>query len=76
MTLEKVIHVRCTDRGTWMVHVDDGDAPISTHASETEAERAARRYSEGLGEGRIVMYDRYRRTHVVWVHPARLRTPS
>jgi hypothetical protein len=75
MSTGPVIHVRCTDGGTWTVHVGEGDDPISTHRSETEAERAARRYSERLGEGRIVMRDRYRRTHVVWDHPAR-RHPS
>jgi hypothetical protein len=65
MTAEPVIHVRCTDDGTWTVHVGEGEVLISTHLSETDAERVARSYSERLGEGRIVMRDRYRRTHVL-----------
>ena len=74
--MENVIHVRCTERGTWTVHVGDSDDPISTHPSETEAELAARRHCEWLGEGRIVMRDRYRRTHIVWDHPAPRHTRS
>ena len=59
------IHIRCTDTGTWSVHPEDHDEPLSHHASETEAERAARQHAEAHGNGPIVVHDRYARTHVV-----------
>lgn len=59
------IHVRCTDTGTWTVHPDDRVRPTSAHASETDAEAAARRHLEQHGGGAIMVHDRYRRTHVI-----------
>jgi hypothetical protein len=48
---------------TWGVYVDAVPAPASQHTSETEAESAARAYVRVRNGGRIVVHDRYHRTH-------------
>ena len=60
----RVIHVRCTDTGTWLVHPEDAEEPVSLHGTETEAERAARKHAEDHGGGPVVIHDRYARTRV------------
>ena len=72
----RVIHVRCTDTGTWTVHPEGYEEPISTHSSETEAERAAHDHAAAHGGGHIVVRDRYRRTHVVRDQGSASRSPS
>ena len=71
-----VIHVRCTDTGTWTVHPEGEAEPISTHDSETEAEMAACEHAEHHGGGHIVVRDRYRRMHVVPAQDSVSRSPS
>ena len=61
----RVIHVRCSDTGSWMVHPEGDEEPASVHGTETEAEQAARRHAEECGGGPVVIHDRYARTHVV-----------
>ena len=60
--MSEPIHVRCTDTGTWTVHPGDADAALSSHASESDAERAAQEHAARFGE-RVVIHDRYRRLH-------------
>lgn len=59
------VHVRCTDAGGWALHVEGQDEPVSTHATVTEAELAARRYVRVSGGGPVVVHDLYGRTRVV-----------
>jgi hypothetical protein len=57
-----LIHVLCTDTGTWLVQADDRDEPFSRHVSETAAERAALAMARRRG-GDVLVHDRYRRVH-------------
>jgi Uncharacterized protein conserved in bacteria (DUF2188) len=56
------IDVRCTETGTWSVLPAGGDAPLSTHTSETDAERAAQAHAAKRG-ARVIIHDRYERVH-------------
>jgi hypothetical protein len=49
--------------GTWRVHDGVGSAPLSEHSSETDAESAAVRRAQIRGAERVVIHDRYHRTH-------------
>lgn len=60
--MTKLIDVRCTETGTWSVVPEDCEAPLSTHASETEAERAAQAHAS-LEGARVIVHDRYERIH-------------
>jgi hypothetical protein len=61
--MTRSIDVRCTETGTWAVIPAGCDEPLSTHGSESEAERVAR---EAAGRGAaVVVHDRYQRTHEV-----------
>ncbi len=60
-----VIHVRCDAAGTWFVHAGEASMPVSAHPSETEAESAAVALADEVqGECRVVIHDRYARTHM------------
>jgi anti-sigma regulatory factor (Ser/Thr protein kinase) len=48
---------------TWGVYDDAVAGALSEHTSETEAEAAARAHLRTRGPGRIVVHDRYHRTH-------------
>jgi hypothetical protein len=61
-----LIHVRPKDTGIWIVHPDDLDAPLSEHATETDAERAAIARA-AVEDCPVLVQDRYMRVHVV--HP-------
>jgi uncharacterized protein DUF2188 len=66
LAMTELIEVRCTETGTWGVIVDDADEAISTHISESAAERAAREQAAQRG-ARVIMHDRYQRIHEVLV---------
>jgi hypothetical protein len=60
--MNKLIDVRCTETGTWSVLHADSEVPLSTHGSETEAERAAQAHASHVG-ARVIVHDRYERVH-------------
>jgi len=64
------VHVVPDERTTWRVYDSDADAPISEHTSATEAELAARARAEDLDAERVVVHDRYHRTHDAAPSPA------
>ena len=53
---------------TWCVYLDAATVALSEHTSETAAESAARTQARTCGASRIVVHDRYHRTHAT---PAR-----
>jgi hypothetical protein len=58
------VHVVPNERAaTWQVYDARAERPLSEHASETEAEAAARACARIRQEPRIVIHDRYHRTH-------------
>jgi hypothetical protein len=68
---ESRIHILCSDTGTWAVHIDPGDDPVSEHSSETSAEIAALELARSLGGADVVVHDRYRRVHGAMLDGAR-----
>jgi hypothetical protein len=64
--MTKLIEIRCTQTGTWSVIPADSDQPLSTHVSESAAERAARELA-ARGGARLLIHDRYDRIHEVSV---------
>jgi hypothetical protein len=58
--MAELIEVRCTETGTWSVIPTDSDEPLSTHVSESAAERAAREHAARRGVS-VVIHDRYQR---------------
>ena len=57
------VHVIPDERSTWRVYEIDEDSPLSEHVSATEAELAAWVYAEDRDAERVVVHDRYHRTH-------------
>jgi hypothetical protein len=57
------VHVIPDDRTTWRVYDPEAAAPPSEHASATEAELAARALANDRDAERVVIHDRYNRTH-------------
>ena len=49
--------------GTWVVRRDDDTAPISEHAEAGAAMLAAHGVARTAGVERVLMHDRYHRTH-------------
>jgi hypothetical protein len=49
---------------TWGVYIDADAEALSEHTSETAAESAAQAHAQTRGASRIVIHDRYHRTHV------------
>jgi Uncharacterized protein conserved in bacteria (DUF2188) len=64
------VHVIPDERTTWRVYDDDAAAPLSEHTSATEAELAARARAEDRDADRVVVHDRYHRTHAAAPTPA------
>ncbi len=64
------VHVIADERTTWRVYGPDATAPISEHASATEAELAARALAQDRDADRVVVHDRYYRTHDAAPTPA------
>jgi hypothetical protein len=69
MTMTEV-HVVSDERAIWRVYDTDADAPISEHTNATEAELAARAQAAGRSAERVVVHDRYHRTHDAASSPA------
>ena len=58
------LHVVPDERAaTWRLYATDASAPLSRHTNATEAEFAARAIANNRGANRIVVHDRYHRTH-------------
>ena len=64
------VHVVPDQRTTWRVYHSDADAAISEHTNATEAELAARARAEDRNADRVVVHDRYHRTHEAARSPA------
>jgi hypothetical protein len=60
-----LIHVRCDESGTWVVQTDDAGKPVSRHASETAAERAAIALAAARDDAEVAVRDRYERVHYI-----------
>ena len=59
------VHVIADERTTWRVYDAGSEAPVSEHTSATEAELAALDRAKRHGAERVVVHDRYHRTHEV-----------
>jgi hypothetical protein len=57
------LHVIPDERTTWRVYEADAPVLLSEHTNATEAELAATRLAETRGAERVVLHDRYHRTH-------------
>ncbi len=57
------LHVIPDEKTTWRVCETDAAEPLSEHTSATEAELAARAHAENRGAERVIVHDRYHRTH-------------
>jgi hypothetical protein len=68
------LHVTCDERTTWRVFEDGAAAPLSEHTNATDAERAALARAEDRDVQRVVVHDRYHRTHDAAPSQSRLRT--
>ena len=66
------LHVIPDDRSTWRVYDADAAAPLSEHTNATEAELAARAHAQDRDVERVVIHDRYNRTHDAASAPARV----
>ena len=64
------VHVVPDERSVWRVVEGDAAAALSEHTSATAAERAARARAEQRDAARVVIHDRYHRTHDVALSPA------
>src|SRR5207249_2153511 len=67
------LHVIADERTTWRVYEHGASAPLSEHTNETDAERAALTRADERGADRVVVHDRYHRTHDAARSPAGLR---
>ncbi len=57
------LHVICDPRSSWRVYEHGARAPLSEHTNATDAERDALRRADGRDGYRVVVHDRYHRTH-------------
>src|SRR4051812_49518203 len=57
------LHVTPDERTTWRVYENDASEPLSTHTNATDAERAALTRADDRDAQRVVIHDRYHRTH-------------
>lgn len=64
------VHVIPDERTTWRVYDAGTTEPVSEHTSATEAEFAAKARAERQGAERVVVHDRYHRTHELVSSPA------
>jgi hypothetical protein len=70
------VHVIPDERTTWRVYSPDAEAPVSEHVSATEAELAARALAQDRNAERVVVHDRYNRTHDAAPTPAGMSAPQ
>ena len=66
------VHVIADERTVWRVYDADAAAPLSEHTNATEAELAARAHAQDQDVERVVIHDRYNRTHEAAPAPARV----
>jgi hypothetical protein len=64
------VHVIADDRTTWRVYDAGAEEAVSEHTSATEAELAAKARAEDQDAQRVVVHDRYHRTHEAATSPA------
>jgi hypothetical protein len=64
------VHVIPDERTTWRVYHGDAAAPLSEHTNANEAELAARAHAQDRDAERVVVHDRYNRTHDAAPSPA------
>jgi hypothetical protein len=64
------LHVIADERSTWRVYETDSAEALSEHTSATDAELAARARTEDRAVERVVVHDRYHRTHDTAPSPA------
>jgi len=57
------LHVIPDERTTWRVFEAGATAPLSEHTSATDAELAALARADDRDAERVVVHDRYHRTH-------------
>jgi hypothetical protein len=57
------LHVIADERSTWRVYQEGASAPLSEHTNATDAERAALARADERDAHRVVVHDRYHRTH-------------
>ena len=57
------LHVIPDERTTWRVYEAGATAPLSEHTNATDAELAALARADDRDAGRVVVHDRYHRTH-------------
>jgi len=67
------LHVIADERSTWRVYEDGATAPLSEHTNATDAERAALTRADDRDADRVVVHDRYHRTHDAAPSQSRLR---
>ena len=70
------VHVIPDHLTTWRVFDAGAPEPVSEHTSATDAELAAREHAEDNGADRVVVHDRYHRTHDAPASPVGLRAPA
>jgi hypothetical protein len=58
-----VMHVIADERTNWRVYESDSAAPLSEHDTANEAELAAHAHAADHEADRVVVHDRYHRTH-------------
>jgi hypothetical protein len=63
------VHVIPDQRTTWRVYTAGAATPLSEHTNATEAEFAARARAAEHGAERVVVHDRYHRTHETHTAP-------
>jgi hypothetical protein len=70
------LHVEPSN-GSWVVRREGAVAPLSQHAEAGAAARAARAQAEASGGTRVVIRDRYHRTHAFeeFLQPRAVRAP-
>ena len=57
------LHVVSDDRTTWRLYDGQHREPLSEHSSATDAMLAAQARAQDRGGERVVVHDRYHRTH-------------
>jgi hypothetical protein len=57
------LHVIPDERTTWRVYDAGATAPLSEHTNATDAELTALAHADDRHAERVVIHDRYHRTH-------------